>query len=212
MQIAYEAAWQEFRNKIKAQEVDSDCEMSSDDEKADFRLGLNGELIIAKNGAEKEIKMFSPLHEWWKQQVDQNQLDSILSSNKFKILFDILKNCEQQNEKCLIFSEYTKVLDAVEFVMKQITKQVETDERFEGLEEYVSEESVWNRAWDYYRMDGSTSQSDRHDMINRFNNPNEKRLRAFLISSKAGGQGINLTGASRVILLDTSWNPSNDRE
>lgn len=52
----------------------------------------------------------------------------------------------------------------------------------------------------------------RHAMIQNFNNPNNQRVKCFLISAKAGGQGINLVGANRVILLDTSWNPSNDQQ
>lgn len=219
LETAHEGAWYEYKRRYERrnEEQQSNSEFSSDDDDSrgggDYRLGPDGELIITfGNGEEKEVPMFSPLHDWWKAHVTQQQLDSILSSNKFKILFEILKICERENEKCLIFSEYTKVLDVVEVVMKQITKKIETSEHFDGLEGYECDDSVWSRAWDYYRMDGSTSQSDRHDMINRFNDPNEKRLRAFLISSKAGGQGINLTGATRVVMLDTSWNPSNDRK
>lgn len=216
VEIAYDAAWYEYRRKQEGykddQQSNSEFSASSDDKNSEFRLGPDGELILPFYGDEKEIRMSSPLHNWWKECVSQEQLDSILSSDKLKILFDILKICEQQEEKCLIFSEYTKVLDIVEIFMKQITKKIESNEQFEGLEDFECDDSVWKRAWDYYRLDGSTSQSDRHDMINRFNNPNEKRLRAFLISSKAGGQGINLTGATRVVMLDTSWNPSNDRK
>lgn len=49
-------------------------------------------------------------------------------------------------------------------------------------------------------------------MIKRFNSEANRRARVFLISAKAGGQGINLIGANRVIILDTSWNPSNDQQ
>lgn len=49
-------------------------------------------------------------------------------------------------------------------------------------------------------------------MIQSFNDPNNTQVKCFLISAKAGGQGINLVGANRVILLDTSWNPSNDQQ
>lgn len=52
----------------------------------------------------------------------------------------------------------------------------------------------------------------RHDMIKVFNSCLNKRTRVFLISAKAGGQGINLIGANRVIILDTSWNPSSDQQ
>lgn len=178
--------------------------------KSDLSNGVAGG--AGRNGEMFNMKMFSPLHCWWEKRISQEQRDSILSSNKLKILFEILKECERENEKCLVYSEFTKVLDVVEIVMKQITERVENGKEFEGLEGYSSDDSVWKRASDYYRLDGSTSMSSRHDMVNRFNDPNEKRLRVFLISSKAGGQGVNLVGANRVVLLDTSWNPSNDRK
>lgn len=214
LEIAFDAAWYEYRrkNQERNNEQLSESDFSSDDDSVGYRLGPDGELLIAFNGDEKEVPMFSPLHNWWKSHITEEQLNCILSSNKIKILFEILKICEREKEKCLIFSEYTKVLDLVEVVMKQITERIESNEHFDGLEEYECDDSVWKRASDYYRLDGSTSQSDRHDMINRFNDPKETRLRAFLISSKAGGQGINLTGATRVVMLDTSWNPSNDRK
>lgn len=78
-----------------------------------------------------------------------------------------------------------------------------------GLDRY---RGPWILGQDYYRLDGKTPKSIRHTMITKFNNPNNTRTRCFLISAKAGGQGINLIGANRVILLDTSWNPSNDQQ
>lgn len=70
----------------------------------------------------------------------------------------------------------------------------------------------WRVGVDFFRLDGKTPKSMRHSMIKKFNNPNNTSIKCFLISSKAGGQGINLIGANRVILLDTSWNPSNDQQ
>lgn len=72
--------------------------------------------------------------------------------------------------------------------------------------------STWISGQDYYRLDGKTPKNIRHEMIKRFNSEANKRARVFLISAKAGGQGINLIGANRVIILDTSWNPSNDQQ
>lgn len=72
--------------------------------------------------------------------------------------------------------------------------------------------SKWISGQDYYRLDGKTPKNIRHEMIKRFNSETNRRARVFLISSRAGGQGINLIGANRVIILDTSWNPSNDQQ
>lgn len=176
----------------------------SGDESSESEMNAKDE-----NGTEKELRMFSPLHEWWRSHVTEEQRNRISSGSKIKILFEILNMCEQEGQKCLVFSEFTTVLDVVEEMMKQITEHIKAGIPFDGLE---TSGSKWERAWDYCRLDGSTSQSDRQKMIDRFNQPNEKRMRVFLISSKAGGQGINLTGATRVVLLDTSWNPSNDRK
>lgn len=72
--------------------------------------------------------------------------------------------------------------------------------------------NTWVNGKDFYRLDGKTPKSIRHELIKNFNNAQNDRARVFLISAKAGGQGINLIGANRVIILDTSWNPSNDQQ
>lgn len=157
----------------------------------------------------QEGKM-SVKNDWWRQHVEDEHLKTILPSNKLKILFEILKKCEENGEKCLIFSAFVAVLDVVEFFMREITRQTqEGTATSSGLENF---RGTWKLGDDYYRLDGKTPKSMRHQMITNFNDPKNARARVFLISAKAGGQGINLIGANRVILLDTSWNPSNDRK
>ena len=73
------------------------------------------------------------------------------------------------------------------------------------LEEYMSK-----RKYTYFRMDGSTQIADRRDMINEFQtNP---KIFAFLLSTRAGGLGVNLTGADTVIFYDNDWNPTMDAQ
>lgn len=146
--------------------------------------------------------------DWWRRFVTPDDLESLLPSNKLRALFEILQMCQENGEKCLVFSAFVAVLDVVEFFMKQINAQAE-GARHPGLERYCG---PWILTKDYYRLDGKTPKSIRHAMITRFNDPANKRTRCFLISAKAGGQGINLIGANRVVLLDTSWNPSNDQQ
>lgn len=152
--------------------------------------------------------MMSVTNDWWREHLTPDDLETIFPSNKLKVLFEILNVCKENDEKCLIFSAFVAVLDVVEFFMGQINQQAKSGQPKPGLETY---HGPWEFAKDYYRLDGKTPKNCRHDMITNFNNP-KNRARVFLISSKAGGQGINLIGANRVILLDTSWNPSNDRK
>ncbi|KAI9789547.1 MAG: helicase [Peltula sp. TS41687] len=62
----------------------------------------------------------------------------------------------------------------------------------------------------YLRLDGSTPSSKRQDLVDSFNKTSASTCFAFLLSAKAGGVGLNLIGASRLVLFDIDWNPSTD--
>ena len=64
------------------------------------------------------------------------------------------------------------------------------------------------RKFRYCRLDGNTTLDEREEYMDDFNNTDKYQL--FLLSTKAGGLGINLTGADRVIIYDIDWNPQND--
>ena len=61
----------------------------------------------------------------------------------------------------------------------------------------------------FLRLDGSTSANQRQGIVNRFNASYGKDF-VLLLSSKAGGTGLNLIGASRILLYDMDWNPAHD--
>ena len=61
------------------------------------------------------------------------------------------------------------------------------------------------------RLDGETSKAQREEAVNAFNRPSNDTF-LFLLSLKAGGVGLNLIGASRLILFETDWNPALDRQ
>lgn len=105
-------------------------------------------------------------------------------SGKLAALDDLLDNLFEEDHRVLLFSQFTGMLDI-------IRKQQEKKGR------------------DMFYIDGSISAQDRMDQVDRFNR-GEKKL--FLISLKAGGTGLNLTGADAVILYDPWWNPAIEQQ
>jgi SWI/SNF-related matrix-associated actin-dependent regulator of chromatin subfamily A member 5 len=105
----------------------------------------------------------------------------IEASGKMQILDRLLHTLKQSNHRVVIFSQFTTVLDI--------------------LEDYLN----W-RDYSYCRLDGSTNRVRRQIDINRYNAPNSS-IFAFLLSTRAGGLGVNLQTADTVILYDSDWNP-----
>ena len=66
------------------------------------------------------------------------------------------------------------------------------------------------RGWLFHRIDGSTEVQDRQKRIDEFNSRGE--LFVFLLSTRAGGLGINLCAADTCILFDSDWNPHQDSQ
>uniref|UniRef100_A0A1I8PAA2 Transcriptional regulator ATRX n=1 Tax=Stomoxys calcitrans TaxID=35570 RepID=A0A1I8PAA2_STOCA len=191
-----EDAWKNAvnqRNKKEIRQKQKDHN-SDDDQPDDIYDSQTGQMSVT--------------NDWWRSLLTERDLESIMPSNKLRTMFKILQMCEEKGEKCLIFSAFVAVLNVVEYFFRKITENDETVRKELG----INSSSQWILGKDYYRLDGKTPKSIRHAMINEFNNVLNKTARVFLISAKAGGQGINLIGANRVIILDTSWNPSNDQQ
>jgi len=110
-------------------------------------------------------------------------------SNKITYVLNTIDECSKRNEKVLCFLKSPLALDALEYFLKQ--------------------EKKWVLGEDYLRMDGKTPLSIRNQMCEAFNNP-ENTTKLFLLSLGTGVLGYNMVGANRVLLLNTSWNPSND--
>lgn len=108
----------------------------------------------------------------------------IKSCGKLELLVNMMRKLKEQGHRVLIFSQMTKMLDILEDFLE-----------FCG--------------WKYERIDGSITGSDRQDAIDRFNAPGAQQF-AFLLSTRAGGLGINLATADTVIIYDSDWNPHND--
>lgn len=169
--------------------------------------------------------------EWWAEYVKPEDEEKIELSGKLVLLFEILRMSEEIGDKVLVFSQSLLSLDLIERFLDRVDKKHQedldkekekkadekegddkkSDEKKEGLNE---EGELFGKHWtlgeDYFRMDGSHSAQARKDMAAKFNDPDNYQCRLFLISTKAGGLGINLVAANRVIIFDASWNPSHD--
>merc|ERR1719509_288055 len=137
---------------------------------------------------------------WWAQFMkdpeDDKELLNVELGNKMVLLMDILKESYLIGDKVLVFSQSLLSLDLIE--------------KFLSVAAYDDTYGTWNHGKDYFRMDGSTGPDVRKKWCSYFNNKKNNDMRLFLISTKAGGLGINLVAANRVIIFDASWNPSHD--
>ena len=150
---------------------------------------------------------------WWNQFLaDDQELDDVLLGSKMILLMDILKECAMIGDKILVFSQSILSLDLIEEFLEKIHNQQELANRKKKSKDadQLEELDTWVPGKDYYRMDGSTAADTRKIWCKYFNKESNHRMRLFLISTKAGGLGINLVAANRVILFDASWNPSHD--
>ncbi|XP_049533839.1 transcriptional regulator ATRX homolog isoform X1 [Anopheles darlingi] len=147
--------------------------------------------------------------EWWMQLCPESELDNLEHSGKLMLLMEILKECEAIGDKLLVFSQSLYSLDVIEHFLSLLddNAQKDEDEQDEILSKYPCS---WSLGLDYFRLDGSTSIDNRNDACKVFNDENNTRARLFLISTRAGGLGINLVAANRVVIFDVSWNPSHD--
>ncbi|XP_029961181.1 SWI/SNF-related matrix-associated actin-dependent regulator of chromatin subfamily A containing DEAD/H box 1A [Salarias fasciatus] len=109
----------------------------------------------------------------------------LLDSGKFSHLTELLSSLKDKGDRVVLFSQFTMMLDIVEELMKHLSHR-------------------------YVRLDGSTPIADRIGLIDEFNT--DPDIFVFLLSTRAGGLGINLTSANVVILHDIDCNPYNDKQ
>ncbi|CAG8971320.1 hypothetical protein HYALB_00005938 [Hymenoscyphus albidus] len=105
-------------------------------------------------------------------------------SGKMQVVKGLLEVWKGMGHKTLLFSQGVLMLNILEEFIKSLP------------------------GFRYLRMDGSTNIKDRQTLVDQFNN--DPDLHVFLLTTKVGGLGVNLTGANRVIIFDPDWNPSTD--
>ncbi|XP_075212538.1 ATRX chromatin remodeler XNP isoform X2 [Lycorma delicatula] len=165
---------------------------------------LGEELENEKDNPEEGIESDAA---WWSNVLEPEHFEDIKSSPKLLLLFTILKECELIGDKVLVFSQSLYSLDLIEHFLRKIDEATQKGEVNPLL---CNHTGSWARGLDYFRLDGSTSGENRTSWIKCFNREENIRARLFLISTRAGGLGINLTAANRVVIFDASWNPSYD--
>ncbi|XP_059482189.1 helicase domino isoform X2 [Neocloeon triangulifer] len=104
---------------------------------------------------------------------------------KLQVMDKLLRELKSGGHRALIFTQMTRMLDVLE--------------SFLNYHGYI-----------YLRLDGTTKVDQRLVLMERFNN--DKRIFAFILSTRSGGVGVNLTGADTVIFYDSDWNPTMDAQ
>eukprot|EP00980_Cylindrotheca_fusiformis_P025859 scaffold14741_cov135-Cylindrotheca_fusiformis.AAC.9 len=110
-------------------------------------------------------------------------------SGKMFVLYRLMKEMRRPgngNDKIVIVSNYTQTLDLIGRMCRE-------------------------NSWGFCRLDGSITMKKRQKMVDEFNDPSSPLI-AFLLSSKAGGCGLNLIGGNRLVLFDPDWNPAVDKQ
>uniref|UniRef100_A0A673BYY0 DNA helicase n=1 Tax=Sphaeramia orbicularis TaxID=375764 RepID=A0A673BYY0_9TELE len=115
----------------------------------------------------------------------QLETNLVLDSGKFHHLTELLASLKDKGDRVVLFSQFTMMLDIVEVLMRHLKHR-------------------------YVRLDGSTPIADRIVLIDEYNT--DPDIFVFLLSTRAGGLGINLTSANVVILHDIDCNPYNDKQ
>ncbi|KAL2455094.1 Protein CHROMATIN REMODELING 20 [Abeliophyllum distichum] len=166
---------------------------SSSDENVDYNVISREKL---GNTSRKNDNGF--LHEdWWRDLLHQNNHKEVDYSGKMVLLLDILTMCSSMGDKALVFSQSLSTLDLIEFYLSKLLRPGKKGK-------------CWKKGKDWYRFDGRTESFERQKLVERFNEPSNRRVKCTLISTRAGSLGINLHAANRVIIVDGSWNPTYD--
>jgi SNF2 family DNA or RNA helicase len=105
-------------------------------------------------------------------------------SGKLEQLLEIVESCRESGKRMLVFSQFTGMLGIIRGELERLGTS-------------------------FFYLDGQTPGKERVDMCRRFN---EGEGELFLISLKAGGTGLNLTGADTVLLFDLWWNPAVEQQ
>ncbi|KAF2230475.1 hypothetical protein EV356DRAFT_536401 [Viridothelium virens] len=131
----------------------------------------------------------SPLMSEMLSSIPQSALSYPGASAKLQVLDNLLHHIRtnRPEEKIVIVSNYTSTLNMLGALLSSLS-------------------------YPFLRLDGTTPTSQRQSLVDRFNRTPSSATFAFLLSAKTGGTGLNLIGASRLVLFDADWNPATDAQ
>ncbi|KAI9690418.1 MAG: helicase [Bathelium mastoideum] len=131
----------------------------------------------------------SPLVKDVLSSISQSTLSYPGSSAKLQVLDSLLHHLRSKapQEKVVLVSNYTSTLDMLGTLLTSLS-------------------------YPFLRLDGTIPASQRQTLVDRFNRTPSSTTFAFLLSAKSGGTGLNLIGASRLVLFDADWNPATDAQ
>lgn len=116
----------------------------------------------------------------------------VADAGKLYVLDGLLKRLKEGGHRVLIYSQMTRMIDLLE--VKSLPCIFLFEEQKKTL--YILQEYMWHRKHTYMRLDGSSKISERRDMVADFQSRAD--IFVFLLSTRAGGLGINLTAADTV--------------
>lgn len=137
------------------------------------------EAMVGENALKISPTLLTELKDILEASRKDNRLDST-SSIKTDALLKILKHAKEADDRVLVFSHSIPTLDFLETLMQE-------------------------NKFRYLRFDGKTPPASRQPMAKKFN---KGSFEVFLISTRAGGTGLNLPGANRIVIMDYAWNPT----
>lgn len=143
-------------------------------------------LLISKASSAYSVQTLGPMTASLLASIPAHLLRNNAASTKIRALDQLLHNLRTTtSEKIVLVSNYTSTLDLLGALLTSLS-------------------------YPFLRLDGSTPSSKRQDLVDSFNRSPADVCFAFLLSAKSGGVGLNLVGASRLVLFDADWNPATD--
>jgi len=211
---------EEDKKKKKKAPVNKKKSKGDDDEDAIEEIDESAIAANEKPGAIPGMTESGKVRvDWWKKVLEdsvgkdyneEEYMNQMEHSGKLILLLDILRECNTIGDKILVFSQSLLALDMIEEFLRMLDQGELDFPEYEGCMPVTFK--YWKKERDYMRLDGSCSPDYRRNICKDFNRATNERCRLFLISTRAGGLGINLVAANRVIIFDSSWNPSHDTQ